>query len=306
MRVRLIIIIIILVAVILLIQPQNFISLQTINPSIQKGINFDDINLNNENYIYNSHSTWVRVDATYANLNELENYNIHHLKILAILDYNTMQNENFTLSQWNTTVEDYVSSYPFVNAWEIWNEPEYYLLGFQNYSPVNYFLMLKSAYKIIKSITPSALVIGFGGVYLYQLPFVQSVVNLGGLNYCDAVSLHFYPAMYELPNSGNSWMYMYEYTLNRYKSILDGKPIWVTETGLMSFSTTNYQENIGNQSQYIEEVFPIFENAGVQVVFWYDLQDNTNLINPSGSGTWGLLTTQDTPKLSYYVWSDEE
>ncbi len=307
MKTKLIIIIIILIAVVLLIQPQNFVPFQTVKVSaMQKGVNFDDINPTNEEYVYNSHTAWVRVDATYTNLDELELYNPYHLRVLAILDYYTMQEQNFTLAEWNSTVQSYVSSYPFVNAWEIWNEPEYYILGFQNYSPMNYFLMLKSAYTIIKSINPNALVIGFGGVYLQQLSFVQAVINLGGLNYCDAVSLHFYPAIYELPSGGNSWEYMYEYTLNKYKSILDGKPIWVTETGLMSFSTTDYSENIGDQSQYIQEVFPIFEDAGVQVVFWYELQDNTNLINPPISGTWGLLTTQDIPKPSYYTWSNEE
>jgi endo-1,4-beta-mannosidase len=305
MRVKLILIIVIVVILILIVQPQNlFISTPQHTSLYIKGVNTASLNDTTAYYVEHANITWVRVPAMISTLNAVISVAaLHNIKVLAVLDYDTMGNVNFTLSQWNSTVREYAMQYPSVSAWEIWNEPQYYLLGFQNYSVKNYFLMLQSAYEIIKSVDPNALVIAFGGVYLPQLPFVEGVIKLGGLEYCDAVSLHMYPGYYDTLG-GQTWEAAYKYTLNQYVEILHGKPIWITETGLMSYPTTNYPENIGNQSQYMLTAIPIFKSFGINVVFWYNLQDGTQLINYPTTGTWGLLATNGTPKLSYYTWKN--
>jgi len=244
---------------------------------------------------------WVRVDATIPHLNNIVPMaNSYGIKVLAILDYQTMQvyGKTFTLQEWNQTVEMYVQQYRTIQAWEIWNEPTIFLYGFNNGSAYNYFLLLKSAYRIIKSINPNAIVIGLGGVYLEDINWVKQVISYGGLNYCDVVSLHLYPSMVSLKDFGNLYTNMYSYTINSYMQILENKPIWITETGLMSSNTTNYAENMGNQSQYIYTTMNLLKSFNIKNVFWYAWQDSTT------AGTWGLVNVNGTLKPSYYAWKN--
>jgi len=241
---------------------------------------------------------WVRVDATIPHLNNIVPIaNSYGIKVLAILDYQTMQvyGNTFTLQEWNQTVEMYAEQYRTVQAWEIWNEPTIFLYGFNNGSAYNYFLLLKSAYTIIKSINPYTIVIGLGGVYLQDINWVKQVISYGGLNYCDAVSLHLYPSMVSLKNFGGLYTNMYAYTINSYIEILENKPTWITETGLMSNNTTNYAQNMGNQSQYIYTTMNLLESFNIRNVFWYAWQD-------SNAGTWGLVNVNGALKPSYYAW----
>ena len=196
-------------------------------------------------------------------------------------------------------------NYTFVSAWEIWNEPLGFKLGYQNGSPYHYFLMLKSAYEIIKSINPNYIVVAFGGLYYSGLSFAKAVINYGGLNYCDAISLHFYPAINIFPQFKNYLSYVdeYRYVLNAYIQIIKNKPIWITETGIMSSNITNYAENLGNQTQYIYTIIPLFKSFGITNIFWYDLYDQQTIKLPT-VGTWGLLTYNGTIKPSYYAWKD--
>ena len=244
---------------------------------------------------------WVRVDATIPHLNNIVPMaNSYGIKVLAILDYQTMQvyGKTFTLQEWNQTVEMYVQQYRTIQAWEIRNEPTIFLYGFNNGSAYNYFLLLKSAYRIIKSINPNAIVIGLGGVYLEDINWVKQVISYGGLNYCDVVSLHLYPSMVSLKDFGNLYTNMYSYTINSYMQILGNKPIWITETGLMSSNTTNYAENMGNQSQYIYTTMNLLKSFNIKNVFWYAWQDS------STAGTWGLVNVNGTLKPSYYAWKN--
>jgi len=285
------------------LQPQNLFIINKIpNTSINAhGVVIYYMNDSIAKELVKGNINWVRTDATIQHLSNIVPIaNAYGIKVLAILDYQTMQvyGSTFTLQQWNQTVETYVEEYRTIQAWEIWNEPTNFLYGFNNGSAYNYYLLLKSAYRIIKSINPDAIVIGLGGVYLWNINWVKQVINYGGLNYCDAVSLHLYPSMVILKDFG--WLYtnLYSYSINSYIQILKNKPIWITETGLMSSNITNYAQNMGNQSQYIYKTMNLLKSFNITNVFWYAWQDS------SYYGTWGLVNVKGALKPSYYAWKN--
>ena len=60
---------------------------------------------------------------------------------------------------------------------------------------------------------------------------------------------------------------MYSYTINSYIQILNNKPIWITETRLISNNITNYAQNMGNQSQYIYTTMNLLKSSNITNVF---------------------------------------
>jgi len=302
-----------IVAVILILifslQPQNLFIINKIpnTPTNAHGVNIYYLNNTIATELIQGNINWVRTDATTQHLNNIVPIaNSYGIKVLAILDYQTMQvyGNTFTLQQWNQTVKAYVEQYPTIQAWEIWNEPTDFYFGFYNGSAYNYYLLLKSAYTIIKSINPNAIVIGLGGVYLPDINWVKQVISYGGLKYCDAVSLHLYPASVTLKDFGGLYTNMYSYTINSYIQILKNKPLWITETGLMSSNITNYAQNLGNQSQYIYTTMNLLKSFNITNVFWYDWQDSSTLIWVPTTGTWGLVDANGNLKPSYYAWKN--
>jgi hypothetical protein len=306
MRIKLIIYVIFILIMLVLIfslQPQIlFIANKTSDATTNAhGVVIYYMNYTTVRELIEGNMNWVRTDATPQNLNNIVPIaNSHGIKVLAILDYWTMQvyGNTFTLQEWNETVRMYVEEYPTVQAWEIWNEPTIFHYRFCNGSAYNYYLLLKSAYTIIKSINSNAIVVGLGGVYLTDINWVKQVISYGGLNYCDAVSLHLYTGSVSLEYFGNLYTNMYSYTINSYIQILKNKPIWITETGLMSSNITNYAENLGNQSQYIYTTMKLLESFNIKNVFWYAWQDS------STAGMWGLVNVNGTLKPSYFAWKN--
>jgi len=294
---------IIIFIILILLQPQNLFIINKIpnTPTNAHGVitYYMDDTIAKE--LINGNINWVRVDATIPHLNNIVPIaNAYRIKVLAILDYQTMQvyGKTFTLQEWNQTVETYVAEYRTIQAWEIWNEPTFFRYGFNDGSAYNYYLLLKSAYTIIKSINPNAIVIGLSGVDLWDINWVKQVISYGGLNYCDVVSLHLYPSVVTLTGLGDFYTNMYSYTINSYIEILKNKPIWITETGLMSSNVTNYAENLGNQSQYIYATMNLLKSFNIKNVFWYAWQDSSTY------GKWGLVNVNGMLKPSYYAWKN--
>ena len=75
--------------------------------------------------------------------------------MLAIIDHNTLNQQDFTLQDWQGNVSAIVASNEakLVSAWEIWNEPNNpsFNFGYMDGSAEHYFDMLKVAYTTIKA-----------------------------------------------------------------------------------------------------------------------------------------------------------
>lgn len=238
----------------------------------------------------------VTFDTTFQNIYSLSNSN--SLKLIGILDYQTLNyNSSFTLTDWNNTVKKAQQTYPTIHVWEIWNEPTLskYQLGYMDGTPQHYLVLLQSAYSILKTGDPAAIVLGIGGAQFgvsKDRNFTASVFYLGGGNYMDGLSFHAYP--YNL-NIGQTWGYyqdIWTQDIQYYSQF--GKPLWLTETGLQST-----QNSEADQTIYLNESYNFFKQNGMKSYTWYQLNDYYSNITLKA---WGILRTDYTAKPSYYTY----
>lgn len=232
------------------------------------------LNLSQENMMLNQHSL----------------YGAHYL---GILDYDTLpggfSNNGWNLTIWNNSVLAAVKAYPWINSWEIWNEPwvPMFQKGFMNGSAYNYYLMTRSAYKIIKSIEHNATIVCFGGAPIGSASIYQwysDIWSYGAAKYCNAISLHIYPGSAtplnkSAENAWSSWIKQYE--------ALTGKPIWITEFGMPSGSEAGTGYSPANQEEFMVQAFNLFNKYPyIKRAYWYDLW---GLSDGSAGNDFGIL-----------------
>ncbi len=151
-------------------------------------------------------------------------------------------------ADWAEHVKKVVTRYQEqVQYWEVWNEPN--LNG--SWSPSSpdvaenvrvYIEHLKEAYKAVKGVDANAKVIAIsagGG----PLPYTKEFARQGGLNYCDAISLHIYMPY---PERGNYWA-----VLQEIKEVLAAhnaghKEVWINELGTGAYDLyPDYAREVG-------------------------------------------------------------
>ena len=210
-------------------------------------------------------------------------------------------NDSFTLYDWELAVETAVRDYgDFVTIWEIWNEPySNNLLGFFNGSASSYVSMLEAAYQIIKSASPNATVLGLGGLHLYSaddpwvsigLDFAREVVSLGGMNYCDAISLHAYPWGKYSASARAQNAFINSIVLFRE---ITGKEVWITEVGQKTIDD-NFDQS--EQYRFLNQSYQLLRSQNVRAYIWYELNDR-------GTDTFGLFDINSNPKTAYYTYT---
>ncbi|BDI32495.1 hypothetical protein CCAX7_45460 [Capsulimonas corticalis] len=126
-----------------------------------------------------------------------------------------------------------------VKYYEVWNEPNnngiapkgFFFLG----PPERYFDLLKAAYTAVKAEDPQAQILAPSGTGQF-LPFLQRIVDLGGLQYFDILSFHPYtiPMSSEVGYGFNDQK-NYAYRVQAAREVMRKggaiKPIWVSEIG---------------------------------------------------------------------------
>ena len=111
------------------------------------------------------------------------------IEVLAIIDHNTLNQQNFTLHDWQGNVSAIVASdeAELVGAWEIWNEPNNpsFYFGYMDGTPQHYFDLLKVACTTIKA-TSNATVVSAGLAPNddWQI-WLKDLQALGSKNYSD-------------------------------------------------------------------------------------------------------------------------
>ena len=242
---------------------------------------------------------WVRIDWI---PNEMDNFvtvmKANGIKILSILDHNTMDQQNFTLLQWQNTVEAIMQteSAKKVDAWEIWNEPnmDQFYFGYMDGNPEHYFDMLKIANQTIKTNSPAATIVA-AGLSPYTSSFGTWVTwltdfsKLSPQSYFDYQGVHLYDDA--VPN---------QYVINQTRTIMNVPDVWVTEIGQPSAPDVFSEEK---QSMYLRSNFLMLQTTTVNPVFWYQLKDESDL-TPDKENHFGLYTVENKPKLSSETYNE--
>lgn len=260
--------------------------------NVEYGVSVHNLTSKDVQLVSDAKFGWIRVDD-YQLGNVISLTQGKHINILGIIhDFNDFTNGKINFNLWNYTVLNLVSKYgESVQAWEILNEPLVSLPDGHdvNFPATEYFTMLRDAYTIIKSIDPNSIVLGFGGVRvldgnIQNISWVADLISMGALNYCDAISLHFY--------SGSSIASVigveYGSALLQLGLLFANKSLWVTETG---------QPADMKQSNYINVVYPLFNSFGIDHVFWYELRDSAS----DQGKQFGLLESNYTQRDSYLL-----
>jgi hypothetical protein len=258
--------------------------------------------------VNDSGAKWVRSDIWYdgPSIPSLNGYQNFGLKLLGIIDEWTIPpsiRENFTLDDWKNIITEVATKFRgTLSAYEIWSEPDStpYYFGYMDGTPQHYVDMLREAYSIIKSIDPTAIVLG--GAIADPLRkstqnFTTQIFELGASNYMDAFSIHLY--YYDDWNINYGDLLFWAYGLST-------KPIWVTETGECSGTTPPWIQPAINiteemQAKYMKERYDEMLTASIKprVIIWYDFYDSVN-----ESWCFGVVSSNYTPKLAYYLFKN--
>ena len=276
----------------------------SLGSNVNYGVSVHNMTSLSAGYVYELGASWIRIDYSQNSpifAQAVQNAETYGFNVLAILDHWSVP-EDFTYQQWNLTVRSAVVSYPYITAWEVWNEPDlptsYY--GMVNGSALQYFTLLKYTYNDIKSLAPNDIVIGLGGYTIptneTQIAWLLQLKSYGAFNYMNAISLHLsepYTENQLFSTTENDTIVTNFYLLaqsfiNSVKTVTS-LPIWITEAGA-GF----------DQSYYINTMYPMFIKEGITHIFWYDLINDNSGLTPN----YGLLSQNNivlTVKPSFYA-----
>jgi len=198
-----------------------------------------------------------------------------------------------------------------VRLYEVWNEWDIGIGLPRQYnksgSAEDYVKLLKAVYPRIKAIDPGVIVMAggstSGGV---KKGWLEGIVKLGALDFCDAISIHSYNYSEKFPDRGpeacSAWMTSVQQMLRKY---IEGKdvPFYVTEMGWPTHVTRGGADPQLSAS-YLARLYLLARTSpSFKGIWWYDFQDDG--WNPQyNEDNFGLVRPDLTPKPSYDVIAD--
>ncbi|MFC1692699.1 hypothetical protein ACFL1R_04255 [Candidatus Latescibacterota bacterium] len=238
------------------------------------------------------------------------------IDVLMVLDYANRNYDNGDKPKSPEAINGYCRYAEFlanhfkgkIRWYEIWNE---YDIGIgmrapynKGGSPEDYVRMLKAVYLRLKKIDPTSTVItgacADGGL---RRGWLEGIVKLGALEYCDAISFHPYcygdPFPERTPDACVEWIGRTQTMLRSYSGGKD-VPIYVTEVG--------WPSHLGRRSaepelaaSYLARLYLLARTEPwFKGLWWYDFQDDG--WNPAvNEDNFGIVRPDLTPKPSYYV-----
>jgi len=225
----------------------------------------------------------------------VEQYHRLDVNLLAILCYSSAwhgrppdtDEERRRYADW---VAAMVSRYEGkVGAWEIWNEPNISQFWPPQPNVDNYAAMLREAYRAAKRADPGCVIVG-GVTAGIGSDFIERLFELGGGDFMDVISVH--------PYQGHPPEQIMPEGLEALKALMARhqfrKPIWMTEVGFQTKPAEHAVVTEHEQAEWLVRTNVLALAAGVEKVFWFNLQD--------WSETWGLIRSDWTKKDSYWAY----
>jgi hypothetical protein len=198
-----------------------------------------------------------------------------------------------------------------VRLYEIWNEwdigiglPERYNKGG---SAQDYFNLLKAVYPRIKAADPGVTVIaGASTSGAVKKGWLEDIVKLGALDFCDAISIHSYNYSDKFPERGpeacSAWMSSVQ---QMFRTHSDGKdvPFYVTEMGWPTH-VAKHGADPELSASYLARLYLLARTSpSFAGIWWYDFQDD-GWNAQYNEDNFGLVRPDLTPKPAYHVMAD--
>ena len=271
-------------------------------------------------------ATWGAIERTKGELampERLDGYvrqaSAAGLEVMLILDYANRLYDDGDRPRSETAIEGFCNYAEFlvrhfgndVRLYEVWNEwdigigmPEPYNKGG---SPEDYVQLLAAVYPRIKAIDPQITVMAgsctSGGA---KKGWLEEIVRLGALDYCDAISVHAYNYGNEFPDrtpeACSVWLSGVQEMLRGYNDGIDF-PFYVTEVG--------WPNHVGKRTtdpelsaSYLARLYLLARtSSSFRGLWWYDFQDDG--WEPGyNESNFGIVRPNLTPKPAYYVMAD--
>ena len=196
-----------------------------------------------------------------------------------------------------------------VPLYEVWNE---YDIGIgtpdgAEGTPEDYVALLEETYRAIKEVDTTSVVLG-GAVTSGAVGngWLEQMVALGGLKYCDALSVHAYnysaKGRARSPETWAAWMQDMREMLHAYTDGAD-VPVYVTEMG--------WPTHVGERGMtpdtaaaYLARMYLLARTMPyLKGLWWYDFQDD-GWEATHNEHNFGLVRPDLTPKPAYYALKD--
>ncbi|GAB4188708.1 MAG: hypothetical protein OHK0022_00740 [Roseiflexaceae bacterium] len=222
------------------------------------------------------------------------------IRILGLLDYNPAwfkgQNPpvDAWIQDWGNYVYQTVARYGRGNGpikhWEIWNEPNLTVSGYESglYTIEDYVRILGTAREAAKAADPQATIVlgGLASVWSYPpspttydyFDYLNRIGELGGWGFFDVIAVH--PYRPDSPE-GAPWRRDHAQTFPEEMRRLDelaarygSKPVWLTEIG---WPTNQGFPGVSEdqQAQFLVRLYVMaMAHPSVEKVFWYDFRND--------------------------------
>ncbi|MBA3946437.1 MAG: cellulase family glycosylhydrolase [Herpetosiphonaceae bacterium] len=220
------------------------------------------------------------------------------INMLGLLDYNPAwyKGQNGTVDDWINdwytfvfaTVSRYGQQRNEVFTWEVWNEPNLRMYGYENglYTINDYIKVLRTAQQAIRAADPRARIV-LGGVtavwsdppsYNYDiLTYLHMLGDAGGWDTFDILAIHPYrPGAPEDTFWRRDRFVDFDDELADIDTLLDHyghKPIWFTEIGWSAYS--GYEgHSEQEQAMLVTRLYVLsLAHPEVEKIFWYNFRN---------------------------------
>lgn len=223
------------------------------------------------------------------------------INVLGLLAYNPawFKSKNPTVDEWIDdwgnyvfqTVARYGRDRKQIRYWEIWNEPNLRVSGYESglYTIRDYVRILDTARAAAKAADPNAVIV-LGGITSiwsdiptpedYDIPtYLRLLYDAGGWNSFDVLAIHPYsPGAPEAASWRRDQHQDFEGELRQVDALLQefgSKPVWITEVGWSTYRGF-YGVSETEQAAFMVRMYLVaMAHSSVERIFWYDLRNDT-------------------------------
>jgi polysaccharide biosynthesis protein PslG len=272
---------------------------------------------------------WVRVDMPWAWVEEhgpsvrsghghwsaLDNIvqaaDRHHLKLVGILGFTpewASDSGELWSYPYSEPFEEFFAAalrrYPQIQAWELWNEPNFARFSKPGPNPTAFVEFLRAARHARDSVGSHAKLISGGiapGGEIDVNTWINEVALRGGLSLIDGFGIHPYSAAE--PDDPRSWMMQLEGLHNRLAQLgRPDLPLWLTEFGAPSVAVASGYAPALTEAEQADRLRTAFALASrfdwIENLTWYEYRDScTGSSDPECN--FGLVRSDLTPKPAY-------
>ena len=231
--------------------------------------------------VRNGRGAWSQIDAIFGAAKQ------HGLKPIPILAY-TPRWASDSGELWaypdaepfETFFAAALRRYPWIQAWELWNEPNFARFSKPRPDPAAFVEFLRSARRARDSVGSTAKLISGGiasGGDIGVDDWINQVAIRGGLNLIDGLGIHPYSSV--SPDDPRSWMMQLHALHERLAKLgRPDLPLWLTEYGAPTVPVANGYAPALNEQQQADRLRTAFALATrfdwIENLTWYEYRDS--------------------------------